>query len=267
MAASLTEPAQHLLHLLDLERIDRDIFRAPNPGSGGGRVFGGQVASQALRAAAATVDVDHDVNSLHAYFLRPGRFGLPITCTVDRIRDGSSFTTRRDVALQDGEAILNLDASFHRDETGFDDQLPSPIGGYPPADSLPFDASREGAHRTAVDFRQVPGEIGTRWVRTNGALPDDPIVHACAIAYFSDFGPVRTARRRTGAADGSLMAASLDHCVWFHRRCRADGWLLYRLESLLVAGARGISRGELWTSDGLLAASVAQEVLLRPRAH
>jgi acyl-CoA thioesterase-2 len=228
-------------------------------------VFGGQVAAQALRAAAATVEADHHVNSLHAYFLRPGRFGVPITCVVDRIRDGSSFTTRRVVALQEGEAILNLDASFHRDEHGFDGQTPSPVGGVPAAGELDVDDGRTGAHRQAIDIRQVPDEPGVRWVRTDGALPDDPVLHACAIAYFSDFGPVRTARRLTGAADGALMAASLDHCVWFHRRVRADDWLLYRLESLLVAGARGISRGEIWTADGLLAASVAQEVLLRPR--
>lgn len=228
-------------------------------------MFGGQVAAQALRSAAATVDVDHHVNSLHAYFLRPGRFGVPITCVVDRIRDGSSFTTRRVVALQDGEAILNLDASFHREEGGFDDQIPSPVARYPDAESLPYDDTPRGRHRMAIDFRQVPEEIGARWVRTNGALPDEPILHACAIAYLSDFGPVRTSRRRTDAPDGALMAASLDHCVWFHRRCRADSWLLYRLESLLVAGARGVSRGEVWTADGLLAASVAQEVLLRPR--
>lgn len=261
----MSAPVAHLLRLLDLERIDRDIFRGPNPGEGSGRLFGGQVAAQALRAAAATVEVDHHVNSLHAYFLRPGRYGTPVTCVVDRIRDGSSFTTRRVVAMQHGEAILNLDASFHREETGFDGQTPSPVGDVPPADDLPFDDSRMGAHRRAVDMRQVPDQPGVRWVRTNGALPDDPVVHACAIAYFSDFGPVRTARRLTGAGDGELMAASLDHSVWFHRRVRADDWLLYRLESLLVADARGISRGEIWTADGLLAASVAQEVLLRPR--
>lgn len=223
------------------------------------------MASQALRAAAATVDVDHEVNSLHAYFLRPGRFGVPITCLVDRIRDGSSFTTRRVVALQDGEAILNLDASFHREEGDFDDQLTSPVGRYPHPDDLPSDDTRRGPHQAVVDFRQVPDDPGARWVRTAGALPDEPILHACAVAYLSDFGPVRTARRRTQAPDGALRAASLDHCVWFHRPVRADEWMLYRLESLLVAGARGISRGELWTADGALVASVAQEVLLRRR--
>lgn len=268
---------QHLIDLLALEQIDRDIYRGSNPGVGGGRVFGGQVASQALRAAAATVEVEHRVNSLHAYFLRPGRFGTPIVYTVDRIRDGSSFTTRRVVALQQGEAILNLDASFHKEETGGEYQLPSPVERAVKPITVPRGSGGfGGSHRRPIDMRDVPpvSPLGTRahWVKAAGRLPDDPVLHACVLTYFSDSGPVGAARRplaapgdrNMGGWDRRMMTASLDHCVWFHRPVRADEWLYYELEAVACSNARGLARGEMWTEDGVLAVTVSQEALLRP---
>ena len=242
------EPPGIAAHL-QLDRIDRDILRSPHPGEGDGRLFGGQVAAQALRAAATTVEADHRVNSLHAYFLRPGRFGMPVTFLVDRIRDGSSFSTRRVVAIQDGEAILNLDASFHADEPGETIRFDGPVGTVPPP----------------------AGSTRAFWIRSRTALDDDPVLHACAITYLSDSGPVSAARRALGGGgrwgwDGiDLMTASLDHTMWFHRPVRADDWLLYDLQAVAVGGSRGLTRGSLWTADGDLAVSVTQEALLRRR--
>lgn len=274
-----TDPADpdvnKLLRLLTLEPIDRDIFRSPHPGEGMGRLFGGQVASQALRAAQRTVESDHHVNSLHAYFLRPGRFGLPVTFVVDRIRDGSSFTTRRVVAQQDGEAILNLDASFHADEDGDEFESPSNIDLVPTPEEVERDVDHVAPHRRVVDHREIepPPAASTRamWIRTVGHLPDDPDLHACVLTYMSDSGPVSAARRaigrggRWGGGGGDLMTASLDHTLWFHRRARADEWLLYDLQAIACGRARGLTRGAMWTRDGHLAVSVAQEALLRPR--
>ena len=267
----MSDGLQRLIDLLDLEAIDRDIYRGSNPGEGNGRVFGGQVASQALRAAAATVEAEHHVNSLHAYFLRPGRFGMPIIYTVDRIRDGSSFTTRRVVALQQGEAILNLDASFHKNEVGGEYQLPSPVADAPPPESIERNAHGWiGQHRRPIDMRDVnptvsPLATRAHWVRADGTLPDDPVLHACVLTYFSDSGPVGAARRPLGGRwDNRMMTASLDHCLWFHRAVRADEWLFYELEAVACGGARGLARGEMWTQDGRLAVTVSQESLLRP---
>ncbi|MFP3906597.1 MAG: acyl-CoA thioesterase [Acidimicrobiales bacterium] len=264
-----------LTAVLDLERIDRDLFRGPDPGEREGRLFGGQVASQALRAAGATVEAEHQVNSLHAYFLRPGRFGTPVVFTVDRIRDGSSFTTRRVVATQHGEAVLNLDASFHVDEDGGVFQPQSPLAEVPDPDSVAPDRSRRGSHHRHLDSRpvEVPGdsdEARSRWVRIVDPMPDDPLVHACAITFLSDTGPLGAARRAIGGPEGdawreSMMTASLDHCIWFHQPARADDWLFYRLEPVVVGRARGLSRGQIWTRDGVLAATVTQEALLRWR--
>jgi acyl-CoA thioesterase II len=261
--------------LFDLERIDPNLFRARATADREGRLFGGQIASQALRAAATTIEADHHVNSLHAYFLRPGRHGIPVVFTVDRIRDGSSFTTRRVVASQDGEAILNLDASFHGEEDGGGFQPDSPIDAVPPPESVEPDQRRRASHHLFLDSRTVviDGDsptARTRWMRWSDDLPDDPVVHACAIAFFSDTGPLGATRSAIGGEVGDgwerrMMTASLDHCVWFHRPVRADEWLLYRLDALVAGGARGLARGEIWTRDGQLAVSVTQEGLLRWR--
>lgn len=274
----MSEAVDHLLFLLDLERIDRDIFRGANPDTGGarqGRVFGGQVASQALMAATRTVEAEHRVNSLHAYFLRPGRPGVPITYAIDRIRDGSSFTTRRVVAIQEGEAIFNLDASFHREEPGLEFELPAPLDHVPPPEDVARSRQGGAGHRRAIDAREFteprPRPTSTRsmWMRTDGPLPDDPVVHACVLVFMSDSGPVGAARRPLlpNAAEGPdhrMMSASLDHTMWFHRPVRADQWLLYDLEAVAASNARGLARGTIYTGDGHTVATVTQEVLLRP---
>jgi acyl-CoA thioesterase-2 len=272
----MSEGLDRLLSLLDLEVIDRNLYRGANPATGGGRVFGGQVASQALMAASKTVEVEHRVNSLHAYFLRPGRPAKPILYSIDRIRDGSSFTTRRVVAQQEGEAIFNLDASFHREEPGLEFELPAPLDGVPSPDTLAR-SQHHGPHHGPIDSRELPSlptERSTRamWVRADGALPDDFALHACVLTYVSDSGPVGAARRplvpdgpKTGwGPQSGMMSASLDHTMWFHRSVRADEWLLYDLEAVACGNARGLARGTMYTADGHLAVSITQEALLRP---
>jgi acyl-CoA thioesterase II len=261
--------------LFDLEPVEIDTYRTvprrPAAGRllGPGRLFGGQVAGQALHAAAATVKAEHRVNSLHAYFLRPGRYDLPVDYAVDRIRDGSSFTTRRVVALQEGDAILNLDASFHRDEPGEEHQPAAPVEqAGPPEEGGPAPEPRWGRMGRPIEVRSARGAPpGVRrvWVRVPTRLADDPVVHACMITFLSDMGPVGVVSGSLGLPREARMMASLDHCLWFHHPARADEWLLYELEPVVTARARGVARGSLWTRDGLLAASLVQEVLARPR--
>ena len=262
---------ERLLALLDLEPIERNLFRGANPGRGPGRVFGGQVASQALRAAMHTIEVDHHVHSLHSYFLRPGRFGQPILYSVDRIRDGKSFTTRRVTAIQQGEAIFALESSFQKTEDGPEYELPPPLG-VPAPEDVPMRAPH-GMHASPLEMREMElpdpddDNRSTRriWFRTAGPLPDDdPGLHACVITYASDMGPVGAARRPHRDSGTALMAASLDHVLWFHRQVRADDWLLYDLSAVATAGARGLARGTIHTLEGRLAVSVTQESLLRP---
>lgn len=268
-------PLAHLLHLLDLEPIERNLFRGANPGEGAGRVFGGQVASQALRAAQHTVETDHTIHSLHSYFMRPGAHGVPILYQVERLRDGRSFTTRRVTAIQHGEAIFILEGSFHATEPGPDYAL-APPHGVPDPDDLPAERHHHWAHHRPIDTREMQpppidgarGEVSTRrmWIRTRGALPDDPGLHACVLTYASDMGPVGAARRphEGSFGGGAFMSASLDHIMWFHRPVRADDWLLYDLAAVATAGARGLARGAMFTRDGLLSVSIAQEALIRP---
>ena len=265
--------------LFDLEPLEPDTYRSvprrPSrtgpPGwaaLGPPRLFGGQVASQALCAAARTVPSDHAVNSLHAYFLRPGRYDLPVDYAVDRIRDGRSFTTRRVVAVQDGDAILNLDASFHRDEPGEEAQPPSPVPGAGAPEEGDDPEEPPWARGRPIDMRMARGAPpGVRrvWVRVPAKLPDDPVLHAAMITFLSDMGPVGVVSGSLTLPRQSRMMASLDHCMWFHHPARADEWLLYELEAVAGAHARGVARGSLWTLDGRLVVSLVQEVLARPR--
>ncbi len=270
MSGSGNPEVDRLLDRLDLERLGPDTFHHGNPSRwrGGGRLFGGQVASQALRAAGLTVADGLHVHSLHSYFLRPGKVGVPIALGVDRIRDGRSFATRRVVAVQDEEAIFELSASFHVEEPGYDVQLPLPAAA-PDPESLP--ATRTGhdaAHHRPFDMREfgpLPGSNRSTWARVAGRLPDDPVVHACVLTYLSDMGPVGAARR-AGPPEGPTMRASLDHVLWFHRPVRADDWLLYDLQAVSLSGARGLVRGLIHGRDGRLAMTVSQEALLRPLA-
>ncbi|MCX5226362.1 acyl-CoA thioesterase II [Streptomyces sp. NBC_00233] len=276
-----------LLDLLDLERIERDIFRGESRSALVPRVFGGQVAAQALVAAGRTVPQDRLAHSLHAYFLRPGDPGAPIVYTVDRIRDGRSFTTRRVVAVQHGQPIFHLSASFQTYEEGLDHQADMPAAPDPeslptPAEMLPRHLPREVADRliearAAIDLRyaEVPpwGSVGEPreprsqvWFRTNGKLADDPLLHVVLATYVSDMtllDSVLLAHGRGGWAVGDVVGASLDHAMWFHRPFRADEWLLYDQESPTASGGRGLGQARIYTQDGRLAISVIQEGVVR----
>jgi acyl-CoA thioesterase II len=279
---------RHLLELLDLEPIETNIYRARSRDIGSGRVFGGQVMAQALVAARRTVDEEREAHSLHGYFILPGDLEAPIVYFVDRLRDGSSFATRRVTAIQHGRAIFNMSASFHRHEDGIEHQAAMP--DVPPPEGLPaeLDLIRGGAHRIPpslrpvltqdrpIDFRPVdidPFDDAPRpplrhvWIRAVGPMPDPIVEHHAVLAYASDYGLLATAIQPHGLTIRSpaLQAATLDHAIWFHRAFRMDQWLLYSMDSPAAAGARGFTRGSVYTRDGQLVASVAQEGLLRIR--
>lgn len=285
--AAATDVIKPLLERLDLERIDRDLFRGLSPDDGRPRVFGGQVAAQALVAAVRTVD-ERKVHSLHAYFLRPGDPKIPILYEVERIRDGKSFTTRRVVAIQEGEAIFSMSASFQRDEEGLSHQVPMPHAAppesVPSTDELIARAAKESGHPVfrflerlerpievhdldPSDPRRPEKRTGEHlvWFRARGELPDDPLLHQCVLTYASDLTLLDASLRQHARTwfDPSLQVASLDHAIWFHRPFRADRWLLYVTESPTTAGARGLNFGRVYTQDGTLVATVAQENLMR----
>jgi acyl-CoA thioesterase-2 len=281
----VTAALDDLVSILDLEPIEVNIFRGVTPqDESRQRVFGGQVAGQALVAAARTVDAERAVHSLHAYFLRPGDPTVPILYEVDRIRDGRSFVTRRVVAIQHGKAIFNLQASFHGLEDGLDHQLPMPR--VPDPDSLPTFkerfasvADRMGdwySRPRPIDQRHVddPLALGAAprpeacqrvWFRADGRLPDDPVLHACIVTYASDMTLLDTTLLPHGLhwQEAGIMMASLDHAMWFHRPFRADEWLLYDQVSPSTSGGRGLTRGSIYTREGALAVSVVQEGLIR----
>ncbi|KOG48475.1 MULTISPECIES: acyl-CoA thioesterase [Streptomyces] len=297
----MNDALESLLGLLALERIEQDIFRGQSRPSVVPRVFGGQVAAQALVAAGRTVPADRPPHSLHAYFLRPGDPGAPIVYTVDRIRDGRSFTTRRVVAVQHGQPIFHLSASFQVTEDGLEHQEPMPPAPDPlelptAAEMLPRYADRfvdPGVaerlleSRAAIDLRYVDappfGTVGEVrdprsqvWFRTQGKLDDDgeiprPLLDICLVTYVSDMtllDSILLAHGRGGWAVGDVVGASLDHAMWFHRPLRADEWLLYDQESPTAQGGRGLGKGRIFTADGQLAASVIQEGVIRvPRGQ
>ncbi|HEY2762692.1 MAG TPA: acyl-CoA thioesterase II [Pseudonocardiaceae bacterium] len=276
-----------LVALLDLERIEEDIFRGVSPAESPGRVFGGQVAGQALVAAGRTVSPERGVHSLHSYFIRPGDPQVPIVYEVDRIRDGRSFTTRRVVAIQHGKAIFALSASFQLPEVGLEhaDEMPE----VPPPDQLDDLAAwarRSDGPQPAIariprpfDLRYVIAPVwaggGERsrteqrnqlWMRIDGSLPDDPLVHVCVLAYASDLTLLGSVTARHGRAlDHRVQAASLDHAMWFHRPFRVDEWVLYDCISPSASGGRGLAVGRFFSQDGRLIASVVQEGLVRIR--
>jgi acyl-CoA thioesterase-2 len=271
------------VQLLDLEPIEVNIFRGRSPDEERQRVFGGQVAGQALVAAARTVEPGHSVHSLHAYFLRPGDPTTPILYEVDRIRDGRSFTTRRVVAIQHGKAIFNLQSSFQAHEEGLEHQAPMPDS--PPAESLPdFQTRMEPYAEVLGDWLLRPRPIDMRyvdwtppdrkeplpphqrvWMRADGKLPDDPVLHACVLTYASDMTLLDTALLPHGGSwqSTNLFMASIDHAMWFHRPFRADEWLLYSQDTPSASGGRGLGRGNIHTADGALAVTVVQEGLIR----
>lgn len=278
-----------LVQQLALERIEENLFRGQSQDLGWGTVFGGQVLGQALSAAVQTVPAERQVHSLHAYFLRPGDVTKPIVYDVDRIRDGGSFTTRRVVAIQSGRPIFNLAASFQKHEPGFEHQ--STMRPVPPPDAVPTEREyymRFGdrapdwqvhTHERPFELRLVeppddpvhPSKQApqrSQWMRAVDKLPDNPALHAYLLAYVSDFAFVTTAllpHRVTGFTPG-MQVASLDHVMWFHHPVRVDEWLLYEMESPAASGARGLARGSIYTADGKLVASTAQEGLMRMRS-
>jgi acyl-CoA thioesterase II len=278
-----------LVSLLDLERLEVNLFRGTSLDPERVRIYGGEVLAQALMAAGRTVEPDRHVHSMHAYFLRLGDPRVPIVYDVDRIRDGGSFTTRRVSAVQHGQAIFTMAASFHRDEPGAEhsDRMPdvpapdalTTLQRFPEHEPRPVD--RQGAPHVvdALDFRPVDGNWSApmehrgavrdpdqdTWLRTRGRLPDDPLLHACVVAYASDLTLLGTANlpHPLTDSDSGMMMASLDHVMWFHRPFRADEWLLYHVHSPSAAAARGFATGQLFCADGTLAVSVAQEGLMR----
>jgi acyl-CoA thioesterase-2 len=271
-----------LVDLLDLERIEVNTFRGRHPVEERQRTFGGQVAAQALMAAGRTVEVGQ-VHSLHSYFLRAGDPSIPILYEVDRIRDGRSFTTRRVIAVQHGRAIYNMQASFHTDEVGLEHQIEMPEVPGPetirPLIERIKDAGgdlEEWYERNHPIDQRFIGEVPwspTRdkdprqriWIKADGELPEDPLLHACVITYASDMSLLDSVLKPHSVRwdDGSFMVASLDHCMWFHRELRADHWLLYDMDSPIAHGGRGTAHGFLWNEGGELMTSMMQEGLTR----
>ncbi len=262
----MASPFEHLLAGLALERLDRDLFLG-EPGPGSGRLFGGMVAAQSYRAAAHTVE-QGALHSLHAYFLRPGRHDVPIRFAIDRIRDGRTFTTRRVVAHQAGEAIFNLSCSFASPEEGISHQLEMPAAP-PPEAGVDWDAGR--GYASPIEVRGLdPNEPEQAqeprcrfWLRPRGPVPDDPILHTALLVYASDRALLSTAARPHPAPREARRAASLDHAFWLHRPPRFDDWLLYAMESPVAHAARGLVFGALYQADGTRVASTAQEALIR----
>jgi acyl-CoA thioesterase-2 len=272
-----------LVQLLDLEPIEVNMFRGTSPKEDRQRIFGGQVAGQALVAAARTVEEGRYVHSLHAYFLRPGDPTIPVLYEVDRIRDGRSFTTRRVVAIQHGRPIFNMSASFQVEEEGYDHRAEMPEA--PPPEHLPGFTERMASFRERfgdlvdrprpIDIRHIDWMPFDRteplaphqrvWLRAAGELPDDPIVHTVVLTYASDMTLLDTSLLPHGGSwfQPGLFMASLDHAMWFHRPFRADDWLLYSQDSPSASGGRGLSRGLVFTREGTLVATVMQEGLIR----
>jgi acyl-CoA thioesterase-2 len=280
-----------LVDLLALERLDRDLFRGNSQDLGWGAIFGGQVLGQALSAAAQTVTGDRPVHSLHGYFMRAGDVARPILYQIDRLRDGASFTTRRVSAIQEGEAIFSLEASFQTVEDGFDHQDEMPEVPPPDdlrserelalamADQLPAAVRRIALADNPVEIRPVELRDPMRprptppkrrmWYRTVDRLPDDPALHHYLLAYASDFAFLGTAMDPHGTSwlQPRMQVASLDHAMWFHRPFRFDDWLLYVVDSPSASGGRGLVRGQFFDRAGRLVASTAQEGLIRRRAE
>lgn len=276
-----------LVQLLDLEAIEVNLFRGISPDENRQRVFGGQVAGQALVAATRTVEPDRHVHSLHAYFLRRGDFNLPIVYQVDRSRDGNSFSSRRVIAIQNGVPIFTFSASFQQPEGGLDHQLPMPQVPSPEQveqtdrlapellAKLPDKIRRFMLRDRPFEFRLVDAvdfehphkapPIQHIWLRAVDRLPDDGRLHRCLLAYISDYNLLNTATLPHGTSflTGNLIMASIDRAMWFHRELRVDEWLLYAMDSPSSSGARGFARGSFFTREGVLVASCAQEGLIR----
>jgi acyl-CoA thioesterase II len=284
----MTAAMDELLSILDLEQLEHNLYRGRSPKLDWQRVFGGQTIAQALVAAQRTVEPERHVHSLHGYFMRPGDTKVPIIYQVDRIRDGGSFTTRRVVAVQHGQAIFSLEASFQQDEVGLEHQVPMPqdvpapdtllsqrelIGKF--GEAVPDGIRRYWERDRPIEMKPVMLEHYTSreklepkqniWIRTTGPVPADRATQAAVLAYLSDMTLLDTSTFAHGRAifDSDIQAASLDHAMWFHRSHPLDDWILYTQDSPSTQGSRGFTRGSLFARDGTLIASVAQEGLIR----
>ena len=270
----MSTPLAGLVELFDLERIEHNLFRGRHPEGRKKRLFGGQIIAQSLIAAARTVEVEHLPHSLHAYFLRPGDWRIPAVFEVDRIRDGRSFSTRRVVVIQNGQAIFNMDVSFQKREQGLEHQHKDPPSYSPPSIGEMVDGLKQ---RPFVSFREdhkvklapVPQDPEQHvWIRANGEAPDDPLLHMALLAYQSDEALLGTARlpHRGSYDHDHMQVASLDHSIWFHHDINVNDWLLYALDSPSSSNSRGYTRGEIYTAQGRLVASCMQEGLMRSLA-
>ena len=281
------QPLNKIIETLDLEEIELNHYLATSPNEGWQRVYGGQVIGQALVAASRTVSTDRSAHSLHGYFLRAGDTDIPILYKVDRIRDGKSFTTRRVVAVQRGQAIFTMSISFQVDEGGLNHQFDMP--DVPGPDDLqtedeirqvqsinwPKEFQDSFSGSSAIQVKPIepmdllnpkPAEPVQRcWMRCGDKLPDDPRIHQCVLAYLSDWSLLDTATRPHAVSfmQDNVQVASLDHAMWFHRPFRADEWLLYDQDSPSASGARGFNRGLIYNQSGELVASTTQEGLVR----
>ncbi|ADD43459.1 acyl-CoA thioesterase [Stackebrandtia nassauensis] len=275
-----------LLRVLDLEQIELNIFRGVGPQVSPQRVFGGQVAGQALVAAGRTVEAGRHVNSLHGYFVRPGDSTKPIVYEVERIRDGRSFSVRRTVAVQNGQTIFFMSASFHTGEDGLEHGETAPVDVPPPVE-VPTLTERLASHPDRLGiWARIPRPIDVRyigesgfaasgerhaatqqrvWMKVDGKLPDDPLLHVCVLTYASDLTLLDTVLNRHGQVwgPGGYAGASLDHALWFHRPFRADEWFLYDSASPSASRGRGLATGQFYTTDGRHIATTAQEGILR----
>ncbi len=255
--------------ILDLEPHSQNIYIGVSPHYGWGQIYGGLVVAQALKAAALTVQPEHKVHSLHAYFILGGNISEPIRYEVDRLRDGRSFSTRQVVALQSSGAILNLSASFQKDEEGPDIQTWE-LGDVPLPEEIEDQGAIPGQESRTASFDRDPPR-SREWGRYTEELGDDPIDHACALAYLSDLNAMRAIRAGHPRDPGKrhdhnfFMAASLDHSIWFHRLARADQWLMFDMQSQGLVGSRGIALGHVMDRNGRHIATIAQEGLLREK--
>lgn len=284
-----TQILQEMLQLLELEKVEENIYRGQSQGLGFGSVFGGQALAQALSAAYRSVQDGRVIHSFHAYFLRLGDSSKPIVYNVDCIRDGKSFTTRRVVAIQNGEAIFNMSASFQIEEPGFDHQVMAPIVPGPSgieteleladkaADKIPPALREKVLCRKPIEIRPVnpvnpfdpqkTEPVFYAWFKAVDTLPEDLAVHHCMLAYATDFGLASASLFPHGHTywDPKMQVASLDHGMWIHRRFRMDEWMLYATESPNASNARGLNLGRIYTRQGKLVATVIQEGLIRHR--
>tara|TARA_R110002073_G_scaffold1364_23_gene9616 strand:- start:5854 stop:6759 length:906 start_codon:yes stop_codon:yes gene_type:complete len=260
-----------LIDILDIEQVEANLFRGHHPKGRSGRLYGGQIMAQALMAAGRTVDSDRPPHSLHGYFMRPGDARVPVVFSVDRIRDGRSFTTRRIAVIQHGKAIFSMDASFQLEEEGLSHQSEMP-NLVPPTDEMITDAMREDrfithlAEYKAVMENKPLSPYQHSWFRANGTIPsEDRLLHAALLTYQSDDALLSTSRlpHRGNFERKDMQSASLDHAMWFHGPVRVDQWLLYALDAPQSSAARGYNRGMMFTADGVLVASTMQESLMR----